>query len=460
MTILPTVAVIDRLDLADALLDQGVDARVFSSHTGPLPTAETLGELVIAYGDLRIDRANARVLEHLQTCRPMLVSTAPAGLVAEIDAARWVLYGGPPVALDALSEPQRRSIAATCVLEGWATDRADADARIVADEIHLSTASDHAMAAPGAASIGPSTPCWIVRDDATGLTGATPLLHGADAALWLGDDSPEAMRRERVHSEALAPGLTAALRAHGPLDLMALCQRALDMGDDGHTRTDALGTLLVTELLSYLDERAPRAITPVAHAVGGNGGFGLSLFLATATGAVTGAIGTPGSSLVCGLAGTGTDVAVRLFGIPDRWFTAPVSVPLDAAGRTLAIIGDTPLVEIIGFGTATAAPGSVISPGNQPESRTDANTRVREAGVVSIGRSRRLRSPHLDDSGVAVGIDVRACLDAGRPPTIATVAVGRADARGLFHAALRPQPAALTDALGALMYDLERTRPI
>ena len=95
------------------------------------------------------------------------------------------------------------------------------------------------------------------------------------------------------------------------------------MGDDCHMRHQATTMLLLRQTLPAIAERAPRSVpnrTPVAT----NGHFALTVTIACARAALARTIaGTPASSLIVFISRNGTDTAVQLAGLPDRWFTSP-----------------------------------------------------------------------------------------------------------------------------------------
>ena len=124
-------------------------------------------------------------------------------------------------------------------------------------------------------------------------------------------------------AEGIAPGFAAALRANGPIDAFALCAQGIAMGDDCHMRHQATTMLLLREALPAMAEHAPESVLPTARMLAANGHFALTMTIAAARAALMGIQGTPHSSLVVFISRNGTDAAVQLAGLPDRWFTAP-----------------------------------------------------------------------------------------------------------------------------------------
>jgi hypothetical protein len=210
----------------------------------------------------------------------MLVGAgAAADLIPGLEG-RTVLHAGPPVEWERMSAPQRIAAAGACVLEGWARDLDDAEAMLARGEVTL--APNHSLGAAGAMTgiVSPSMACWHVRDEETGIEAWSPFCDGPGEAFWLGVGSPEAIRRQRLMAEAIAPGFNAALRARGPVDAFGICAQAIAMGDDCHMRHQAATMLLMREVLPAMSERAPRSVHPTANLLAGNGHFALTVTIA------------------------------------------------------------------------------------------------------------------------------------------------------------------------------------
>ena len=201
--------------------------------------------------------------------------------------------------------------------------------------------------------------------------GYSPFNDGPGEAFWLGVGSAEAIRRQRTLADAVAPGFAAALRAEGPIDGFSLDAQGIAMGDDCHMRHQATTMLLLRQTLPAMAERAPRSVLPTARLLAANGHFALTMTIACARAALAGIAGTPASSLLVFISRNGTDAAVQIAGLPDRWFTAPappVGDPLYRPGMSdddaAPDIGDSALVECCGLGAAASA----ASPASPPSS--------------------------------------------------------------------------------------------
>jgi hypothetical protein len=308
--------------------------------------------------------------------------------------------------------------------------------------------------------VSPSVACWHVRDEESGIESWSPFCDGPGDAFWLGVGNPEAVRRQRLMAESVAPGFQAALKVRGPVDVFGLCAQAIAMGDDCHMRHQAATMLLLREVLPAMSERAPRSVHPTASLLAGNGHFALTVTIAGCRAAMASTLGIRGSSLVTFVSRNGTDAAVRLAGVPDRWFTTDsplVGDPLyrpgfsdaDAAGD----IGDSALVECAGLGGAASACSPAVA-SFLGGAFADAVARTRLMGDICIARSERFRIPFLDGEGTPLGVDARLCLALGDTPLINTGILHRTDGGQIGAGVAKVPVAPMRDALVALREDL------
>lgn len=449
------------LDLmAEALREQGQETREIDWRPPAGGDPETVRVLADLYGDDRVGAANESAVAHLQSARPMLVTAGRAGDLIPGLEGHMVLHAGPPIEWHRVSGPQRIAMAGACVLEGWATGPEAAHELLGRGGVRIAPA--HSLGAAGAMTgvISPSMACWEVHEEESDSRAWSPMNDGSGDAFWLGVGSDEAIRRQRLMAEAVAPGFAAALRARGPVDVFALCSQAVAMGDDCHMRHQAATMLLLREVLPAMAERAPRAVHPVARLLGENGHFALTVTIAACRAALAGTLGLRGSSLVAFISRNGTDAAVMLSGLPGRWFVAPsplVGDPLYRPGFSDADaapdIGDSALVECCGLGGAASAasPGVAAFLGG---GLSDAIARTRDMADICLATSERFRIPVLDGEGTPLGVDARLCVDLGATPLINT---GILDAEkggqigaGIARVPLEP----FRDALTALAADL------
>jgi Protein of unknown function (DUF1116) len=167
--------------------------------------------------------------------------------------------------------------------------------------------------------------------------------------------------------------------------------------------------------------------------------------------------GVAGSTLVTTLARNGTDFGIRVSGLGDRWFTAPVEMPVglyfagfgpDDANPDM---GDSAIVETIGLGGGAMAASPAVARFLGAGGVSEAMAATAEIREICAGEHPIFRVPGLDERGVPVGIDVRRVVETGVTPLINTGIASRKAGVGQVGAGVARAPlACFTAALEAL----------
>jgi len=375
-----------------------------------------------------VDAANAVAAGRMLAARPAWVGVGVAADVIPEMRPDLLLHSGPPLAWEDASGPMRGALEGALRLEG--RDSADLD-----------PCHHHGAVGPMAGVISASMPVVIVEDPVSGTRAWSNLNEGLGRVLRYGADDEAVLDRLRWMASVLGPDLTRALAA-GPIDLSAINQRALQMGDELHNRHRAATSLLFRELaLRGLPAESLRFVD-------GNDYFYLNLAMAAAKAACDAAAGVPGSSLVVTMARNGTRFGIRVSGDPARWFTAPAAVPIGLflGAYTQADanpdIGDSAITETYGLGgfAMAAAPAITRVVGGTARSALDATLEMYE---ITVEEHPLHQVPALDFRGTPTGIDVRRVVETGIRPVINTgiahrrAGVGQVGA-GLVRAPLEP----------------------
>jgi hypothetical protein len=222
------------------------------------------------------------------------------------------------------------------------------------------------------------------------------------------------------------------------------------MGDEMHQRNIAASALLARALLPHVARAAPDtgAVARIADFIAGNDQFFLNLAMAAAKAAADPCLEIPGSTMVATMARNGTDFGVRVAGLGDRWFTAPVNTPegLYFPGFTAADanpdMGDSAIVETVGLGAFAMAASPAVVRFVGAGGFRDAVRVTEEMAEITLGEHPHFRMPNLDDRGVPVGIDIRKVVETGITPLINTGIAGRTPGTGQIGAGMVRAPLA------------------
>src|SRR5262249_44345634 len=133
-----------------------------------------------------------------------------------------------------------------------------------------------------------------------------------------------------------------------------------------------------------------------------------------------------GCSVVTPMSRNGTDFGIRVSGTGDRWFTAPVEMPVGiyfpgfSERDANPDMGDSAIVETIGLGAfaMAAAPAVVAYVGAGRASQAAAFTR--SMAEIVVGANPAWTIPAVDFAGVPTGIEIRLVVETGIAPSINT----------------------------------------
>lgn len=412
---------------ADAVADQGrpvvqVDWRIPAG--GDLAVVAALEAL---YGPRSeaIDRANAEVVHRLDSGVPRLVAVAPAREVLPDLPDRTLLHCGPPIEWEDVCDPLRRSMRAATVAEGWADDVAGADRLLRDREVRLRPAYDHDTVVPMATAMGPTTPLFVVDNEAGGTRAFSPVNQGPGETAWFGRETEAAIDRLRLLQDVAGPMLREILTKTGPIDVLALAAQGVQMGDDVHMRTQGTTNLLIRNLLPYLAALPDPGRVELARFLSSDHLFFLNLAMAAARSLTMWAEQVPGSSVVTTMCRNGTTFGVRVAGL-DTLFIADAPPVLDAMyypdygpETSAPDIGDSAVLELVGLGGA-AAVGSPAVAGFLGGTMAAARAVTEDMASTCVSQSSRFTIPIWDSRGTPLGVDARHVVDLGLSPRITT----------------------------------------
>ncbi len=448
---------------ADAVADQGrpviqVDWR--PPADGDLAVVNALTRTFGVHNDT-IETANAEVFRRLDTGVPMLTGVATAADVVPGIEGQTIVHCGPAIAYADVCDPLRRSMRAAVVAEGWASDVRAADGLLGSGDVRLEPANLHQMCVPMATAIGPSSPVWVVENEAGGTVAFSSINQGPGEVPWFGRETDAAIARLVFLREVAGPLLGKVVSSVGPIDLLALATQGIVMGDDVHMRTQATTNLLIRNLLpSVMEHGAPlgKAGVEFATYLSGNHLFFLNLAMAAAKSLTLWAEEVEDSSIVTTMSRNGTGFGIRLAG-NDEWFLTDAPEVGDALyysgfGPETAAkdIGDSAVLELMGLGGPAAA-GSPAVAAFLGGTMADARAATESMIEICRGPSTRFKLPTMDFQGTPVGVDVRYVAESGITPKVNTGVLHVSDGSGQVGAGVATAP---VDCFVAALLDLDR----
>ncbi|WP_028267856.1 oxamate carbamoyltransferase subunit AllG family protein [Arthrobacter sp. MA-N2] len=343
-------------------------------------------------------------------------------VLPEAKRRKWLLHAGPPFSSWAeVPEPLRNSAMQACQLEGWA-DSEDESLRLLSNgDITLEPAQNHDCVVPLAGVISPGMALHVVEDGTNaGSRSYAAVNEGMQHCLRLGIRDPHLTAHHTWLNSTLALWLTAVLRETGPVDLLPLMRKSLELGDDGHNRTIA-GSRLVTErLLSSATGETPPGIRDFLDSCPA---FALNLWMAAAALCLRAAEGIPKTSAITRAGGNGVSFGIQIGAKPGVWFSCAAEPPRGPRERNydglkvLGAIGDSAVVDFFGMG------GGAL--GHAPDTVTALSD---YAPFNALSRPQSVMTAQHAALPIRTGVSCDSVLNAGLAPI---VLLGMIEACGL-----------------------------
>jgi len=303
----------------------------------------------------------------------------------------------------------------------------EAQRLVESGQIKLEPCHHHQAVGPMAGVTSPSMWVYIIENKTHGNRAYSNVNEGYGKVLRYGAYSQEVLERLRWLNERMAPVLARAIELSGGLDMRTMLAEALHMGDEGHNRNKAGSILYTAKLAPSIVQAASDSelAARILKTLGDNALSVLNPVMASCKAMADAAHGVEGSTIVTTMARNGTDFGIRVSGLGDRWFTAPVATPKglyfsgfseeDASGD----IGDSTITETAGIGgfAMAAAPAIVTFVSGKPKDAIHATLEMYE---ITYTEHKYFTIPALDFRGTPTGIDIRKVVETNITPRVNT----------------------------------------
>ena len=374
-----------------------------------------------------IEKSNHEAVERMMEARPVLVGLGKAIDVIPGMEENTLLHAGPPITWERASGPMRGAITGALIFEGKAKDMKEAQKLVESGEIKLDPCHHHQAVGPMAGVTCPSMSVYILENKTHGNKTYSNLNEGYGKVLRYGAYSEEVISKLRWMEDVMAPLLQEAIESSEGIDIRALLAESLHMGDEGHNRNKA-GSILFTAKLAPLITAVAKdnkVASEVLAFLGENALSVLNPVMAACKAMSDVAHGIEGSTIVSVMARNGTDFGIRISGLGERWFTAPVPTPKglyfpgyteeDSSGD----IGDSTITESAGIGgfAMATAPAIVNFVSGTPK---DALNTTLEMYEITYTEHKYFTIPPLDFRGTPTGMDLRKIVEKNITPRINT----------------------------------------
>ncbi len=404
-----------------------------------------------------IEKANAEATDRMMEARPVVVGMGKAIDVVPGMRDNLLMHAGPPITWERASGPMRGAITGALIFEGKAKDMDEAQKMVESGVIDLEPCHHHQAVGPMAGVTSANMSVYILENKTHGNMSYSNLNEGYGKVLRYGAYSEEVIERFGWMENVMAPVLGKAIEFSGGIDIRAMVAEALHMGDEGHNRNKAGSVLFTKTLAPFIVKATDDAdvASEIIKFLGDNALTILNPVMAACKGMVDVAHDIEGSTIVHVMARNGTDFGIRVSGLGDRWFTAPVGIPKglyfpgfteeDSSGD----IGDSTITESAGIGgfAMAAAPAIVTFVSGTPKDAINATLEMYE---ICYAEHKFFTIPPLDFRGTPTGIDLRKVVELGVTPRVNTGVAHKDPGVGQVGAGLvRPELSMFEEALEA-----------
>lgn len=376
-----------------------------------------------------IDEANEAVIQKITEAQPFLIDVKPGKeLIPELNE-RVILHAGPPIKWEDMTDPMKGSCVGGVLFEGWETT--EEGARKLLSEGGVKFIPCHSVDAVGPMG-GITTgnmPLLVVKNNADGKKAYCTMNEGIGKVLRFGAYSSEVVDRLKWMKDVLGPTLSKALqKIEGGLNINVIVAKALTMGDEFHQRNIAASALFLKDIMPYLlkTDISPAELEEVTVFLADTDQFFLNIMMATCKVIMDSSRVIEEGSIVTAMTRNGDQFGIRVSGLGEEWFTAPVNTPegLFFTGYSQEDanpdMGDSAITETFGVGgmAMVASPGVTrfIGAGGFE----DALSISEEMREICIANNSNYAIPTWDFQGTCLGIDIRKVVETGITPVINT----------------------------------------
>jgi hypothetical protein len=377
-----------------------------------------------------INDANQAITKIISTGQPVLLDVVRARDVIDVLAGdtRVLLHAGPPITFAEMTPPMKGSCVGAVLFEEWAPNEEKAR-ELLAHEVTFTPCHHHDAVGPMGGITSPNMAVVVVENRLRGNMAYCTMNEGIGKVLRFGAYDSEVIARLEWMRDVLGPSLAQALRlTNDGIALTPLIARAITMGDEFHQRNIAASALFAKEMAPLLarTELDRSTMADVMQFLSDTDQFFLNLAMAACKSVMDAARAVEEGSVVTAMTRNGKDFGIRVSGLGDQWFTAPVNTPQGlyftgySQDQACPDIGDSSITETFGLGgmSMIAAPGVTRFVG--AGGYADALATSEEMAEIVVGHNPNLPIPTWDFQGAPLGIDIRRVVETSITPIINT----------------------------------------
>lgn len=377
-----------------------------------------------------IDEANQAVIQKIVAAVPVILDVVPAHtVIKELQNKKVLLHAGPPIIWKNMTSPMQGSSVGAAIFEGWAKDEEEARELLSTGGVEFIPCHHVNAVGPMGGITSANMPVFVVKNTTDGNYAYCSLNEGIGKVLRFGAYSDEVIQRLNWMRDVLGPILGSALRKFdGGLSANPIIAKAIAMGDEFHQRNIAASLVFLKEVspvilgLNIDEKERQEVITFLAD----TDQFFLNIMMACTKAIMDGARTIEEGTVVTAMCRNGENFGIRISGMGDEWFTAPVNTPqgLYFTGYSSEDgspdMGDSAITEAFGVGGMAMIAAPAVTRFVGTGGFEDALKISDEMAEISIGHNPNFIIPTWNFKGPCLGIDARKVVDKGITPVINT----------------------------------------
>jgi len=380
-------------------------------------------------GETDIDQANRDVIAKVVASQPVIKDVVPAkSVIKELNNGKVILHAGPPIRFENMPDPVQGSCVGAALFEGWAGTEEEARRILASGEVTFIPCHHVKAVGPMGGITSANMPVFVVENQTDGNEAYCTMNEGIGKVLRFGAYSKEVVDRLLWMKNVLGPTLGKAIRSMGGMNVNPLVAKAIAMGDEFHQRNIAASLAFLKEVSPVITrmEMDEKDRYDVIKFLADTDQFFLNIMMATGKAVMDAARQVTDGTIVTAMCRNGVEFGIRISGMGDTWFTAPVNTPqgLYFTGYdgedACPDMGDSAITETFGVGGMAMIAAPAVTRFVGAGGYEDALRTSTEMTEITIDRNPNFIIPNWNFQGTCLGIDARLVVEKGITPVINT----------------------------------------
>lgn len=389
-----------------------------------------------------IEEANQAVIDKIVASTPVLIDVVPAKTVIEELNFKTLLHAGPPIEWEDMLDPVKGSCIGAVIFEGWADTEEEALELLNNGEVDFIPCHHVDAVGPMGGITSGNMPVFVVEDANEKNKGYCIMNEGIGKVLRFGAYDREVINRLHWMADVLGPALGEAIRKLGGIQLNPIIAQAVAMGDEFHQRNIAASLVFLKEVgptITSLDI-PDKDKEDIIQFLADTDQFFLNIAMAASKVIMDNARTIEVGTIVTAMTRNGVEFGIRIAGMGDEWFTAPVNTPkgLYFTGYSEEDanpdMGDSAITETFGVGGMAMIAAPAVTRFVGTGGFQDALNISNEMKGICISQNPNFIVPTWDFQGICLGIDARKVVETGITPIINTGIANKVAGKGQIGA--------------------------